>query len=302
MPLSEFELIERYFARGPVARGDVRLGVGDDAAVLAISAGHEAVAGLATVVLAGQPPARRDPRRVGHHVLALALSRLAATGAEPAWATLSITLPAADEAWLAGFRDGFSALAERFGVQLVGGDTTRGAGVVTVVAHGLVPRARALRCDGARAGESIYVTGSLGGCALAERPGQTLRDSMPRVGAGVALRDLASAAADIPCGLARGLTTILRASGLGATLQAASVPLEPALGGDPRSLGGWPGVLTSGGDLELCFTVTPARAAQAEAACAVAGARATRVGYVESASGLRCVGAQGERIPLEDMR
>lgn len=302
MPLSEFELIERYFTHGPVARSDVHLGVGDDAAVLAIPGAHQTVTGLATAVIEHQPPSRREPGRLGHRVLALALSRLAASGAQPAWVTLSLTLPAADEAWLAGFRDGFSALARIFEVQLVGGDTTRGAGVVTAVAHGLVPRGAAVRCDGARAGDLIYVTGALGVCTTAEDSGRTPPDPMPRVGAGVSLRALASAAADIPCGLTRGLARILHASGAGATLEAARLPLAPGLRGDPRALGGWPAILRAEGDLELCFTVAPARARRAEAACAAAGAPATRVGRIEATSGLHCVGASGERIALEEMR
>jgi thiamine-monophosphate kinase len=321
MPLSEFELIERYFARGPVVRADVRLGVGDDAAALEVASGLDAVAGLATLVVDHEPEYRRNPRAVGHRALAAALSRVAATGAEPAWATLSLTLPDTEESWLAGFRDGFMALAETHRVQLVGGDTTRGARVVTVIAHGVVPRDGALRRAGARAGDRLYVTGTVGRTELARRtsegaikelikgsPGRLERllgetaAPAPRVQAGLNLRGIARAAADIPLGLGSGVGEILCASGVGARVEAARLPLEPTVRAHLDALGGWQGILEAGGDLELCFAVAPERAAEAEAACAAAGTPCTWLGRFETSAGMRWVSPDGHSFVLHAER
>ena len=207
MPISEFSLIDRYFAaRGP-HRPDVALGIGDDCALLVPPAGEQLVVTLDTLVADVHFFAGADPEGIGHKALAVNLSDLAAMGAMPAWATLALTLPRADEDWLERFCRGLFALADRYGVQLVGGDTTHGpVTVISLQAHGFVSPGQALRRDGAKPGDGIYITGTPGdaGLALAAAYGKTtvgaayhayvqarLERPEPRITQGVAWRCVA---------------------------------------------------------------------------------------------------------------
>jgi thiamine-monophosphate kinase len=221
------------------------------------------------------------------------LSDLAAMGAEPAWATLALTLPKPDATWVRAFARGFAALAKRHGVALVGGDTTRGPLTVTVQAHGLVPPRRALRRDGARAGATIFVSGTLGDAAagLADPNRAKLRARldrpMPRVALGISLRGVASAAIDVSDGLAADLGHVLDASRIGATLDIDALPASPSLRAavdDKRrralQLGG-------GDDYELCFTVPPRRLARIATIARELRLSLTRIGTIERARGLR---------------
>src|SRR5437762_14226256 len=173
MPLSESALIERYFRTCGAQRPDVLAGIGDDAALLAVAPDAELVAATDTLVAGVHFPAGSPPASIGHRSLAVNLSDLAAMGARPAWALLALTLPDADEGWLAEFAAGFSALARPHEVALVGGDTTRGPLCVTVQLLGQVPRGEALRRGGGRAGDALFVSGTPGeaaaGLALEER-------------------------------------------------------------------------------------------------------------------------------------
>src|SRR5262245_15993495 len=213
MPLGEFDLIARYFARAP-RRADVALGVGDDAALLVAPPGTTLVAALDTLVEGRHFPAGAPAESVGHQALAVNLSDLAAMGADPAWALLSLSLPTSDEAWLGGFARGFHALADAHGVDLVGGDTVRGPLVVTVQALGLVPNGQALRRDGARPGDLLYISGTpgdaSGGLELLRRGGgssaalelrRRFEYAQPRIALGRALRGVATAAIDVSDGL-----------------------------------------------------------------------------------------------------
>jgi thiamine-monophosphate kinase len=174
MPPGEFELINRHFMRRGAARDDVRVGVGDDAAVVAARPGSELVLALDTVVAGAHFPPELDARLVGHRVLAVNLSDLAAMGADPAWALLGLTLPSAEERWLTGFSAGLDALAQRFDVELVGGDTTRGPLSATIALAGFVPSGQALRRRGARPGDDIWVSGTPGtGMVPRKRAGST---------------------------------------------------------------------------------------------------------------------------------
>lgn len=137
MSVGEFELIERYFRRPLPARDDVLVGIGDDGAVLHVAAGHTLVCAVATLSTSAWDAHRGDPSRLGSDAMTLAVDQLAAAGAQPAWATLALSLPEADERWLAAFSDALFAVLAPLGVALVGGDTTRGPFTVTVVAHGL---------------------------------------------------------------------------------------------------------------------------------------------------------------------
>lgn len=276
MPLSEFELIGRYFADLGAARTDVLLGVGDDGALLACPAGEELVAVTDTLVAGTHFPAGSSAASIGHRALAVNLSDIAAMGARPAWALLALTLPAVEERWLAEFARGFGALARRCGVALVGGDTTSGPLCISVQLLGFVPCGQALRRAGGSAGDALYVSGTPGDAAAglelecnppaAETEAtRTLRERFlfpePRMALGERLRGLASACIDVSDGLLGDLEKLAAASGCGAALETGALPLSDALLGvcgpeRARHL-----ALTGGDDYELLFSVPAAREA-----------------------------------------
>jgi thiamine-monophosphate kinase len=304
---SEFDLIHDYFAGLTASRSDVSLGIGDDAALLRTPDQMELVVSIDTLVSGVHFFADVSPEALGHKALAVNLSDLAAMGAEPAWVTLALTLPDVDESWLKGFAQGFAALAQEYNVALVGGDTTRGPLAVTVQAHGWVPEGRALRRDGAHAGDDIYVTGLLGDaalCLLSNRDPntnnlfETLRDRLerpqPRIAAGLALRGIASSAIDISDGLAADLGHILQASNLGASISLTQIPLSELVSQWLQEAGDWTTVLAGGDDYELCFTADPARRDEIEQISQTLGLSISRVGNIESQRGLRIVQGNGE--------
>ena len=315
MPASEFSLIDRYFSVQRVRRADVALGIGDDGALLLPPGDQQLVVTLDALVADVHFFADADPEGIGHKALAVNLSDLAAMGATPAWATLALVLPRADEAWLARFCRGLFALAERHGMQLVGGDTTRGpTTVITLQAHGFVPPGSALRRDGAKPGDGIYVTGTPGdaGLALAVAYGKTtvaaahrdylqarLERPQPRIAQGLALRGIASAAIDISDGLAQDLGHILERSGVGARLEVDRLPLSPALLASSDRRAALAVALSGGDDYELCFTAPPERVARLESAALGWDCRCTRIGAITAEPGLRLVGAESSAFHLE---
>jgi len=304
MPLSEFDIIERFFRRPGGSRDDVLLGIGDDAALLAVPCDRDLAVAVDTLVSGRHFPPATAAFDIGHKALAVNLSDLAAMGAEPAWATLALTLPEVDEAWLQSFADGFFALADRYDVQLVGGDTTRGPLSVTVQVHGLVARGRALRRDGARPGQRIFVTGTIGDAAYAlwqmqagkpVGPGllERLNRPEPRVAFGCALVGVGNAAIDISDGLLADLGHIVAASGCGATLWVDRLPrsaLLPAPASSPRVL---VSQLSGGDDYELCFCVEPENAAVVHTLARDCALAVTEVGVIESEPGVRCLHDDG---------
>ena len=300
MALGEFELIERFFSR-PSRRRDVLLGVGDDAALLEVPPGRALVAATDTLVegrhfLAGTPP-----ESIGHQALAVNLSDLAAMGAEPAWALLSLSLPEVRESWLERFAAGLYALADAHGVDLVGGDTVRGPLVVTIEALGFVEPALALRRSSAQPGDLVYVSGWPGeaaaGLAALQRGASSAADdplvrrflyAEPRLALGKGLGGRASAAMDVSDGLLGDLGKLCRASGLGARLDLDSLPVSAELARRHERDACERFVLAGGDDYELLFTVSPDRAEQLEAdlrpLCPL-----TRIGQIESGDGVRCL-------------
>ncbi len=303
--MGEFDLIARHFVR---ARGAQRaeLGIGDDCALLAPSVPGSRLAISTDMLVEGThfiPEV--DPQALGHKALAVNLSDLAAMGARPLAYLLAIALPRVDEVWLSRFASGLHALADRFGLELVGGDTTRGPLTVAVTILGEVDPAATLRRDRAQPGDDIWVSGTLGGAALALReqraggdsaPGRAAQRRLdwpePRVALGLRLAELAKdqfvhAAIYLSDGLAGDLGHILERSAgrLGATLWGGALPLDPALQGLPwgESL---ELALRGGDDYELAFTA-PACARATIAALSIAGVPVSRVGQIEATPGLR---------------
>jgi len=301
----EFDLIARHFAALTQPRADVVLGVGDDAALLDLPPGQELVATVDTLALGVHFFADCPPAALGHKALAVNLSDLAAMGAAPAWALLALTLPAADDAWLAQFASGFAALARQFEVSLVGGDTCRGPLAVTITALGHVPRGQALRRSGARPGDGVYLSGQIGAAGLAVRArrgeitlpaalaahaAQRLDHPQPRVALGLALRGLASAAIDVSDGLLADLGHICVSSGVGARLDLARLPLPDGA----LDVAACDSLISAGDDYELCFTVPPRHEPALAALAAKVGCALTRIGRIEAGPGLWLVDAAGE--------
>ena len=308
----EFGLIQRIRERAG-HRADVVLGIGDDAAILRVPAGHELVVSTDTLVAGVHFPVDTAAVDIGWKALAVNLSDLAAMGAEPAWMTLALTLPDADPEWLDGFLDGFVELANEHGVALVGGDTTRGPLSITIGAHGLVPTGAALRRDGARGNEDIWVTGTLGDAAgglmqwrvrglMSAKLRHRLDRPTPRVAAGLALRGLATSAIDVSDGLVADLGHVLLASGgLGAQLDLGRLPTSRTLAEHfPDDGGRWRLQLAGGDDYELCFTARSADALAIEQVLAACDTRATVVGRVGGEPGVRLVTADEQPFELTD--
>jgi len=307
--VGEFDLIDRYFKR-PALRHP--LGVGDDCALLGLAPGMQLAVSCDMLVEGRHFLSTIDPRKLGHKSLAVNLSDLGACGAEPLAFTLALALPQADDAWLEPFSRGLLALAEQHGCELVGGDTTRGPLNICVTVFGQVPPGEALLRSGARAGDDIYVSGTLGDARLAleafrgtvslpqevlEAARARLETPAPRVALGLALRGVASAAIDISDGLAGDLGHVLQQSRVGATLDA---DLLPALMAAPASAvpreQRLECVLAGGDDYELLFTAAPAQAGMVAAAAAGAGVPVTRIGRIEPEPGLRLVDAGGRPV------
>ena len=298
MALGEFQLIERYFRRPP-RRHDVQRGVGDDCALVAPRADSDLAVTVDTLVGGIHFLVDTEPYGLGHKALAVNLSDLAAMGAEPAWVTLALTLPQAEEAWLDAFSRGFLALADRYGVALIGGDTTRGPLSITVQAMGYVPKRGGMCRSGARPGDGIYVTGALGlaGLGLKQLMGRfagadpdarlRLERPQPRLAAGAAIREIASACIDISDGLAADLGHILEQSGVAARVDWESLPLPAAVAAYVAVSADWAMPLTAGDDYELCFTVAPEWDEELAHRAATLECPLSRIGTIEKGAGLR---------------
>lgn len=307
MALGEFELIERFFSR-PARRA--ALGVGDDCALLAAAPGMQIATSCDMLVEGRHFLSTVAPDRLGHKALAVNLSDLAACGAAPLAFTLALSMPRADAAWLAGFARGVFALADAHGCELVGGDTTQGPLNICIGVFGEVPAGQALLRSGARAGDDLYVSATLGDARLAleafrgtvEVAGDVLaavRVAMelpqPRVALGCALRGVATSAIDVSDGLLGDLAHLLRRSGVGARLDVDAVPRSAQLAAQPLAVQR-ECTLAGGDDYELLFTAPAARAAAVQAAAASAGVAVTRIGAIEPGSALRLVDAQGRAV------
>lgn len=312
MALGEFELIAKYFSR-PARR--VALGVGDDCALLAPQPGMQLAVSMDTLVEGRHFLADIDPRVLGRLALAVNLSDLAACGAQPLAFMLSLTLPQVDEHFLAGLSAGLFALAERHELDLMGGNTTAGPLNIGITVFGEVPQEAALLRSGARPGDDLWVSGTLGDARLGveavrgqvaldvpalAQARQAMEMPQPRVSLGLALRGLATSAIDLSDGLVGDLSHVLRASGrggapLGATLDVDALPRSALLAAQPRDCQHLC-LLAGGGDYELLFTSPPARRDAVQAAAGSAGVPIKRIGHVETPPGVRVHDGRGMAV------
>ncbi len=289
---SEFDIIRRYFTR-PGKRA--LLGVGDDCALIAAEPGTVLAVSTDMLVEGRHFLAGADAAKLGHKALAVNLSDLAAIGAAPRYATLALALPDADDTWLEPFARGFFALADAFGVELIGGDTTRGPRNVSITVMGVVPPELALRRDGAKAGDEVWLSGCTGDAALAlaHLNGRIrladaalahclvrLHTPVPCVALGLGLRGLARSCIDISDGLAADLGHIGECSGVAAELRYADLPRSRALKGCADEQLAQECLLAGGDDYELCFTAAPEVRGKVEALARELGLALTRIGTI----------------------
>jgi thiamine-monophosphate kinase len=301
MALTEFELIERFFRR---PSRHATMGIGDDAALVMPAAGCELAVSVDMLVSGRHFFPDADPASIGHKTLAVNLSDMAAVGATPRWALLAGALPEIDTTWLAAFARGLFALADEHRVELIGGDTTRGPLTLCVTILGEVPTGQALLRSGAKAGDSIWVSGRLGDAALALAHAQgqvalsaeelavcerALLMPTPRVALGERLRGMATAAIDISDGLTGDLGHVLRASGVGAEVELAAIPRGAAmsrlLASAQRELA-LRCLLAGGDDYELCFTVPQGCEASLGNVASELGLELARIGRTGDAAGI----------------
>ncbi len=307
--MTEFELIERFFVR-PVAKA--ALGPGDDCALLRVAPGQQLAVSSDMLVEGRHFLSTVAPDRLGHKALAVNLSDLAACGAEPLACTLALALPRADAAFVGPLAQGLLALAERHGIELVGGDVTAGPLTLCLTAMGQVPAGQALLRSGARPGDTLWVSGTLGDArlalevfrgtqALAAADFEAVRLAMecpePRVALGLALRGVASSAIDVSDGLLGDLGHVLKRSQVGADIHLPALPRSAVLAAQPAALQ-QDCLLHGGDDYELLFTAPSAHDAAVRAAGVQAGVAVTAIGHIVATPGVRVYDAQGQALTV----
>ncbi|HET6756765.1 MAG TPA: thiamine-phosphate kinase [Burkholderiales bacterium] len=305
--VGEFDIIRRFFTR-PAKRAI--LGVGDDAALIAIPPDIELAVSTDMLLEGRHFFANADPRQLGHKALAVNLSDMAAMGAEPRWVTLALALPKADEHWLEAFSCGFSELAHAHQVELIGGDTCRGALTLCVQIMGEVPKGEALRRDGAKAGEDIWVSGKLGDAALTlahlkkqltlsmeelARCSPALHTPTPRVALGKSLRGIATSAIDISDGLMSDLKHVLERSQVGAVIELEKIPGSDILNRQPPEIAR-NALLSGGDDYELCFTAKPREREKIDALSRQLELSLTCIGRTKGSRGLTLLDERGRAL------
>jgi len=313
MSSPEFTLIKNYFTGKQKNREDVLLGIGDDGAITTAPANMLLVTTIDTLVEGTHFFPNTPAFDVGFKVAAVNLSDIAAMGAQPGWASIALTLPKVDESWLAQFSDGLFTLLNKYNVQLIGGDTTRGPLSVSIHLVGFVPDGKAIMRSTARPGDLIYVTGTLGDAGLGllvaqgkqqlesryiDEVSTRLNRPIPRIEHGIALRDIANAMIDISDGLLSDLNHMLENSHVSAKIIVDKIPLSSALVSVQNELGHWDLPLSSGDDYELCFTVSPEKKIDLENATQALSCPITCIGEIQSGSGLQCMLSNGEKIEI----
>ncbi len=306
--MKEFDFIAQLQRQPFPQSAEIALGIGDDAALCTVPVGMQLVTSVDTLVSGVHFPSNTAAFDIGYKALAVNLSDLAAMGATPKWFTLALTCPAQQQQWLAEFTQGLLTLAQQHHVSLIGGDTTAGHLTITIQICGFVPTGQALLRSGARVGDEIYVTGTLGDAGLGLRCIQTdlavsqaarefaidrLNRPTPRLSESALLRTVAHSAIDISDGLVADLGHILTASGVGAEIQLERLPLSPAVReyADALHL-----ALSAGDDYELCFTVPAQKSA--ELAQQLPPSSYTKIGVITEPLGMRCfLNGKGVAMP-----
>lgn len=310
--MSEFALIQRYFATLTPAAESVALGIGDDCALLQVPQGESLAVSIDTQVEGVHFPVGASAEQIGSRTACCALSDLAAMGAKPLWATLALTIPSMDDTWLAGFSRGLGKVLTQYQVALVGGDTTQGPLSITLQVHGAVSPQQALRRSGAQVGDYIYLTGNLGDGAaalafiqgqlsLSDEAGQYLVERFytpePQISAGLALAGLASSAIDISDGLLADITHILNASATGASINLESLPISPLWRDALPAVQAQHFALNGGDDYQLCFTLNPNHAATLQQLLHGASWQAHLIGTITQEPGITALLA-GVPVPI----
>ncbi|MBQ4833918.1 thiamine-phosphate kinase [Pseudoalteromonas sp. MMG010] len=312
--MKEFELINRYFKGRGIIRRDVNLGIGDDCALVTVPEHCQLAVTTDTLVAGVHFFDDIAPRALGHRVVAVNLSDLAAMGAEPTWISVALTLPSTDPYWLEEFAEGMHEIAEYFNVQIIGGDTTQGPLTITICAKGIVPNNMALRRGGAKVGDWIYVTGPLGDAGLAiesRKQGiavdqkhqsylnQRFDFPTPRVAAGQVLRGIASSAIDVSDGLLADLSHILALSGVSAEIHIDQIPTSDAIQDTLNFEQQLPFILNYGDDYELIFTVPDSKKGMVDIKLSQYGVTATCIGQIKSGNGDIELFNQGEKFDFQ---
>ncbi len=294
MSLSEFTIIDRFFAGQQTLNSQIKLGVGDDCALLDVPEGYELAITMDTMVEGVHFFPDVMPEDLAYKLLAVNLSDLASMGAEPIAVSLALTMPKIDAGWLEQFATAFNKFSKDFGVDLIGGDTTKGPLTLTLQAMGLVPAGRALKRSAAKVGDYIYVTHQIGDAGLglkilkhdydagveAEQPISRLVRPVPRINEGIKIRQYANSCIDVSDGLLADLTHILAASGVGASINWEQLPLSAVVKKYIAQTGDWQMPLCAGDDYELCFTVGSPSQSNLDVQCSC-------IGKIESNLGLR---------------
>ena len=313
--MKEFEIIEHYLNIDSGNRKDVVKGIGDDCALLKVPRGQRLAVTMDTLIAGVHFIADGNAADIAHKAVAVNLSDLSAAGAEPAWLTLSLSLPECDEEWLKSFSQGLKRIVEFFGVQIVGGDTCRGPLSITIQAHGFVPEAVFHRRDTAQAGELICVTGNLGDAALGLQVAQNKLQvapavaskllkkyytPYPRIAAGIALRGRATSVIDISDGLLADVNHISQQSGVGALLRWERIPVSEAA----QSVDDFElirkAALTGGDDYELCFTVDEDELESTRQALETVGTDCIPIGRLTGKPGVRLLHHKDE-VPIDEL-
>jgi len=307
---SEFDLIKHYFTR---PNRHVVLGIGDDAALLQPTRGVELVVSTDMLVEGTHFFSNAEPRLLGGKTLAVNLSDMAAMGATPRWATLSVALPRVNSVWIKKFATGFFEMADEFGVELIGGDTTRGPLALCVQIMGEVPQGTALRRDGAKVGDDVWVSGTLGDAALALAHyhkkikldpqslafcASRLHAPTPRVTLGKSLRAIAHSAIDISDGLLADFNHILARSKVAGEIEFNKFPQSVAMQRYAETVVAQQAQLAGGDDYEVCFTAAPESQKKISAIARKLSLPLTRIGVIKSGKGLKLIDEAGKTMKL----
>ena len=303
--MNEFDLIRDYFT-WPIKDPSVTLGVGDDAALFSLEQGYQLVITTDTLVEGVHFSASTSAKDIAHKSIAVNLSDIAAMGAKAKYYTLAIALPKIDKSWLQEFSDSLRQLSGYYEVSLIGGDTTRGALNITITMFGMVKNSKALTRSGARPGDGVYVSGTIGdagfcfwklsnGLIPSNQELKRLNCPTPRVELGLALKNQASACIDISDGLEQDLSHILKTSSVGAVIEVEKIPISEALLGHIKDTNDWSIPLCGGDDYELCFTVPEDKEEALKKLSESCNVNITRIGVVTKSLGLQIEGFDGPR-------